>query len=250
MNEGGTAQAPGGDQPPGAGPRPREQQLRAGLATVRERIEAGCRAGGRSPDEVTLVVVTKTYPARDVALLSALGVRDVGENRDQEAAGKHAECAGLPLRWHFVGRLQTNKARSVAGYADLVHSLDRPRLVGALAAGARAAGRVLECLIQVSLDGDPARGGALPADVPALAAAVAAEDALVLRGVMAVAPLGQDPRRAFALLPGLREQLLIDHPEAGIISAGMSADLEDALAEGATHLRVGSAVLGPRAALR
>lgn len=227
----------------------RRGELAAGLARVQARIETACREAGRPVNDVTLVVVTKTYPASDLALLAELGVRDVGENRDQEAAGKHAEAAQLPLRWHFIGRLQTNKARSVARYADLVHSVDRQGLVGALGAASRGAGRTLECLIQVSLDGDPTRGGALLADVPALADAIAGQDGLALRGVMAVAPLGADPRRAFAQLPGLREQLCRSHPAAGIISAGMSGDLEAALAEGATHLRVGSAVLGPRPAL-
>jgi pyridoxal phosphate enzyme (YggS family) len=220
--------------------------VRAGLDAVRGRIAAGCAAVGRDPAEVTLVVVTKTYPASDVALRAALGVRDVGENRDQEAAPKHAAAAALGLRWHFIGQLQSNKARSVATYADLVHSVDRRSLVRALGRAARDAGRTLGCLLQVSLDGDPTRGGALPADVPALADAVAAEAGLELHGLMAVAPLGGDPRVAFAELPRLRDSLLRDHPGARLISAGMSGDLEAALAEGATHLRVGTAVLGAR----
>jgi pyridoxal phosphate enzyme (YggS family) len=227
----------------------RRAELRTRLGLVRERIEAACQASGRLVSEITLVVVTKTYPASDLALLAGLGVRDIGENRDQEAAVKHADCADLPLRWHFVGRLQTNKARSVARYADLVHSVDRPALARALGAAAHAAGRRLACLIQISLDADPARGGALPADLPALADAIAGQDALELRGVMAVAPLGVDPRSAFAILPGLRDQLRRAHPDADIISAGMSGDLEAAVAEGATHLRVGTAILGPRPAL-
>lgn len=224
--------------------------LEAGLATVRARIEAGCAAAGRDPAGITLVVVTKTFPASDVRLLAALGVRDIGENRDAEAAAKAAECADLDLRWHFIGRLQTNKARSVARYADLVHSVDRPHLVAALGRAARAAGRRLDCLVQVSLDGDPARGGALIADLPALADAVAAEPSLRLLGLMAMAPLDVDPMTAFAPLPDLSARLRADHPEAVVISAGMSGDLEAALACGATHLRVGSAVLGQRPPLQ
>jgi hypothetical protein len=230
----------------GRGEPERLAVLRTNLRAVRRRIEAGCAAAGRDPGEVTLVVVTKTYPAQDVRLLSALGVHDVGENRDQEAGPKHDDCADLALTWHFVGRLQSNKAHSVVRYADLVHSVDRPSLVAALGRATRAAGRSLDCLIQVSVDGDPSRGGAVPADVPALADVIAAEEGLRLRGLMAVAPLGMPAREAFAVLPRLRDALRAGHPQAQIISAGMSADLEEALAEGATHLRVGSAVLGAR----
>jgi pyridoxal phosphate enzyme (YggS family) len=227
-------------------PEERSAQLRANLDAVRRRIAAGCAAAGRDPDEVTLVVITKTYPASDVELLARLGVRDVGENRVQEAAPKHAACAGLGLTWHFVGQLQSNKAHSVVRFADLLHSVDRLSLVKALGRSARAVGRRVDCLVQVSLDGDPHRGGAVVADVPGLADAIAAEEGLRLRGLMAVAPLRMPPRAAFAVLPQLRERLVGDHPGAVLISAGMSADLEDAVAEGATHLRVGSAVLGAR----
>lgn len=235
---------------PGAGPDPRSAELAAGLAAVRGRIDAACRAAGRDPGDVTLVVVTKTYPAADVARLAAAGVRDVGENRDQEAAPKHAECAALDLRWHFIGRLQSNKARSVAAYADLVHSLDRPELAAALGRAADRAGRLLDCLVQVSLDADPARGGVPVAQLPALAEAVAAQPALALRGVMAVAPLDADPRAAFADLPRLLAVVRGAAPAADVVSAGMSGDLEAAVACGATHLRVGSAILGSRPTLR
>lgn len=227
----------------------RRAAVAAGLAQVRARVAAGCAAAGRSPSDVRLVVVTKTHPASDVATLAALGVTDVGENRDQEAAAKHAECAAAGvtgLRWHFVGRLQTNKARSVVRYADVVHSVDRPALVTALGRAARAAGRRVDCLVQVSLDGDTARGGCRADDLGTVAQALLREDGLALRGLMAVAPLGVDPRRAFAVLPGLRDRLLALDPAADVVSAGMSGDLEAALTCGATHLRVGSAVLGAR----
>jgi pyridoxal phosphate enzyme (YggS family) len=236
----------------------RRAELAAGLAAVRERIRAGCAPVGRDPAGVTLVVVTKAFPAGDVRLLAGLGVHDVGENRDAEAAGKVAESADLDLRWHFIGRLQTNKARSVARYAAMVHSVDRGGLVAALDRAASAAGvggavgvggRRLDVLLQVSLDGDPARGGVAVGSLEALAEQAAAASALRLRGIMAVAPLGVDPYRSFAVLPELSGRVRGVVPDARLISAGMSGDLEAALSCGATHLRVGSSVLGCRASL-
>ena len=163
-----------------------------------------CEAAGRDVSELTLIAVTKTRPASDVRLLHELGLADVGENRDSEAAPKAAQCADLDLTWHFVGQLQTNKAASVVRYASVVHSVDRPRLIRALGRAARGAGRVVECLVEVSLDGDPARGGAAAGDVPALAEALAAEEGLTLGGVMAVAPLSMAPADAFAPAAGQR----------------------------------------------
>lgn len=223
----------------------RREAIAANLARVRQRVAEACAAAGRDPAEVTIVAVTKTFPAADVRLLADLGVLDVGENRDQEAAPKAHELADLPLRWHFVGQLQTNKCRSVAGYAHLVHSVDRPRLVAALSAAVRE-GHRLGCLVQVALDDAPDRGGARAVDVPSLADAVAAAPGLELRGVMAVAPLGADPRRAFARLADVASGVRRQHPGAAIISAGMSGDLEAAIAAGATHVRVGTALLGDR----
>ena len=227
----------------------RRDDVAANLGAVRRRIAAAALSAGRDPAGVTLVAVTKTFPASDVRLLADLGVRDVGENRDQEAAPKVAELGDLDLRWHFVGRLQTNKCRSVASYAHLVHSVDRTRLVRALAAAAERADRVVGALVQVALDDDPQRGGAPVVEVARVADAVAAEPALRLCGVMAVAPLTgafAEPDRAFARLAELAAQLRRDHPEADVISAGMSADLEAAVAHGATHVRVGTALLGGR----
>ena len=230
----------------------RRAQIAAGLVRVEERITAACAAAGRDRAELTLVAVTKTFPAADVAHLAALGVRDVGENRDQEAAGKAAVCreAGLDgLVWHFVGQLQRNKAGSVATYADVVHSVDRLRLVPALDRAAEAAGRRLTALVQVDLrdePGDDGRGGAAPGDVAGLAAAVAAADRLDLGGVMAVAPADEDPDAAFSRLEEVTARLRADHPAAVAVSAGMSGDLEAAVRHGATHLRVGSALLGSR----
>lgn len=224
----------------------RAEQLAANLAVVRRRIAEAARAAGRDAGEITLVAVSKTYPPQDVAALAGSGQHDFAENRHQEAAPK---AALLPqLRWHFVGRLQTNKARQVAGYASLVHSVDRIGLLAPLARGAEQRPAPLPVLIQVSLDAErgQGRGGARPADVAALAAAVAGYPQLQLAGVMAVAPQGQDPRGCFAGLRRIHQLLLADHPQAVVRSAGMSADLEAAIAEGATLVRVGSALFGVR----
>jgi pyridoxal phosphate enzyme (YggS family) len=195
---------------------------------------------------VHLVVVTKTFPASDVRLLAGLGVTDVGESRDQEAAPKADECSDLSLAWHFVGRLQSNKARSVASYASVVHSVDRTSLVRPLAAGAVRASRRVSVLVQVSLDGDPARGGVPVDGLLDLCWAVDAAEHLDLRGVMAVAPMEEEPARAFARLATAAEQVRGELPHATWVSAGMSHDLEAAIGAGATHLRVGSAILGSR----
>ena len=215
----------------------RAEELQANLSAVRRRLVATGR-------EVVLIAVSKTWPTTDVEVLRGLGVGDFGENRDSDARTKAAEVTGVC--WHFVGGVQTNKARSVAAYADVVHSLDRLRLVDALADGARRAGRTVQVLVQVSLDDDPRRAGATSADVPALADAAAAAEGLHLAGVMAVAPLGAEPRVAFGRLAEVAAAVRADHPGAQMISAGMSGDLEAAVAAGATHVRVGTALFGHR----
>lgn len=235
----------------------RTAELAENLSRLRARIDAGLEAAGREPGEATLIAVTKTFPADDVVRLARLGVTDIGENRDQEAAAKAAElaAAGVRVRWHFIGQLQRNKCRSVVRYAHLIHAVDSVRLVEALSRALRredggAPERILDVLVQVSIDGDPARGG-MPVDgVPALADAVAATPGLRLRGVMAVAPLDWDPHAAFARLAEVAQRVRADHPTATIVSAGMSGDLEAALVHGATHLRIGSALLGKRDTLR
>jgi len=226
----------------------RRAEIEAGLTTVRGRIETACAASGRDVDEVTLVVVTKFFPASDVRLLAELGVRHVGENRHQEAVEKAAECAELDLSWHFIGALQSNKAAAVAAYADVVHSLDRAKLVSGLSRGALERGRDLEVLVQVSLDPPDASGrsGAPVEQVSALVDRILEADGLVLRGVMGVAPLDGDPARAFAGLAETAATVRAAAPSATWVSAGMSGDLEQAVEHGATHLRIGSAVLGPR----
>ncbi|MFF6814540.1 YggS family pyridoxal phosphate-dependent enzyme [Streptomyces sp. NPDC012403] len=235
----------------------RKDELAANLARVEERIAAACAAAGRGRDEVTLIVVTKTYPADDVRILSGLGVRHVAENRDQDAAPKAAACADLPLTWHFVGQLQTNKVRSVVGYADFVQSIDRSRLVAALSKEAVRAGREVGCLLQVAFDagegGRGERGGVAPAGIAELAELVARSEGLRLDGLMTVAPLTGEyagrEQAAFERLMDLSTDLRRTHPTANMVSAGMSADLEQAVAAGATHVRVGSAVLGVRPGL-
>jgi pyridoxal phosphate enzyme (YggS family) len=227
----------------------RSAQLVTTLGAVRARIADACIAAGRDAQSVTLIAVTKTYPASDVATLARLGVQDVGESKDQEARAKLAELSALPidLRWHLVGRLQTNKARSVASYAAAVHSVDRVKLARALAdAAAEQRADPLDVFLQVSLDGDPDRGGVAAGEVPALADAVADRTELQLRGLMAVPPIDADADAAFARLRDLSVALQVDHPDAVSISAGMSADLEAAVRNGSTHVRVGSALLGRR----
>ncbi len=231
----------------------RRHEIAANLARVRERIASACADAGREADEVALTVVTKFFPLSDIATLADLGVRDVGENRHQEAADKAATTQHLDLCWHFVGSLQSNKAAAVAGYADVVESVDRPKLLAGLAKGAHERDRPVDCLVQVNLDPFGAgggRGGAAPKDVVPLAERLAAAEGLRLRGVMAVAPLGEDPSPAFELLGALAEKVRGVDPSATWISAGMSADLEAAIRYGATHVRIGSAVLGRRPGIK
>ncbi|MFC3500431.1 YggS family pyridoxal phosphate-dependent enzyme [Micromonospora krabiensis] len=236
----------------------RRAEIAAGLARVRARIADACAAAGRDRAEVTMIAVTKTYPASDVLALAGLGVTDMGENRDQEAAGKAAEvaAAGVVPRWHFIGRLQRNKARSVVRYADVVQSVDSVRLARALGTAAEGRDRPVSALVQVSIDGDPARGGAVPGSsdpdtgLDAVAEAVAGAPALRLAGLMAVAPLEWEPERAFARLAEVAAAFRAVHPGATALSAGMSGDLEVAIRYGATHVRVGSALLGMRPTLR
>lgn len=246
----------------------RTHELAASLKALRERIDAACAAARRGSDEVGLIAVTKFFPADDVLRLLRLGLAEFGENRDQEAAAKAAQVADIlvraqqadpaaPLaeavrpRWHFIGQLQTNKVRSVVSYADVIQSVDRLKLVAALDRAAAGSGRTPTCLVQVNLDPDAAgRGGAEPADVERIADAVAESAALHLGGLMAVAPLGADPRPAFDRLAQLAAKVRGAHPEAVSLSAGMSGDLEQAIAAGATHVRIGSALLGRRPPLR
>jgi PLP dependent protein len=232
----------------------RTAELRRNLLVVRERLARACADAGRPEHSVTLIVVTKFFPASDIRHLVDLGVRHVGENRHQEAALKSAVCADLPLTWHFIGGLQSNKAAAVAAYSHVVHTVDRAKLVPGLDRGASERDHAVDVLIQVNLDpaeatlaGAPSmRAGAQPPELAALAHVVERSPHLNLRGLMTVAPLGIDPHLAFGQLAEIATELRRHHPEASWISAGMSGDLEAAVLAGATHVRIGTAVLGPR----
>jgi len=222
---------------------PDPDTLAARLAETRERIAAAAAEAGRDVAELTTVVVTKFHPPATVRELHALGVTDVGESRHQEARRKSAELAEPGLTWHFVGQLQSNKARQALDYARVVHSVDRPSLVDALSGD-----RAVDVFLQVNLTADPARGGVRPDGLEALAERAAAAEGLRLLGVMAVAPLGEEPRSAFSRLRRHSELVTAVVPEARYISAGMSGDFREAILEGATHLRIGSAITGNRPA--
>jgi hypothetical protein len=236
------------DQP--AGFSPRRVELARRRAALMERVERAAAAAGRRPAELTVITVAKTFPASDVALLHEMGVLDIGENRAQEFASKVTALqgmAGVPIRWHFIGQLQGNKASLIGRECFALHTLDREALVAPLDRAAIRAGHTLEVFLQLSLDGDPQRGGIVEGEIGPLADAVAARGGLRLAGLMAVPPLGAAPRPAFARLRAVSERLRLTHPGAGALSAGMSADLEDAVIEGATHLRVGTDLMGSRA---
>jgi pyridoxal phosphate enzyme (YggS family) len=212
------------------------------LETVNAGVRDAAREAGRDPKEITTIVVTKFHPATLVRELHAAGVRDFGENRHQEAQAKAAELRALDLTWHFIGQLQSKKARQVRGYASVIHSLDRPSLVDALASDES----VLDCFVQLNLTDDPARGGVQDADLERMTEQVLSTAGLRLLGVMAVAPLHEEPRKAFARVRAASERIRALAPGAGFISAGMSADYREAILEGATHLRIGSAITGNR----
>lgn len=223
----------------------RRAELAANLADVRARIAAAAVAAGREPADVHLIAVTKTWPLSDVRILRDLGIVDFGENRDQEARAKAAEwndVDGRDIRWHFIGQLQTNKAKSVASYASVLHTVDRPSLVEAL----HKTGRELACLVQLSVDGDVTRGGCARESIAQLAALVTGP--LRLAGIMAVAPLGMDPSDAFRVVADTHDELSSRYPQATMRCIGMSEDLEAAVLAGATHVRIGSALLGNRPA--
>ncbi|WP_353950389.1 YggS family pyridoxal phosphate-dependent enzyme [Knoellia sp. S7-12] len=228
----------------------RRDELATNLAGVRERIERAARAADRPASDIELIVVTKYFPASDVDLLAGLGVRHIGENKDQEASAKMADLTRRDdVTVHFIGQLQSNKVAHVTSYADVVQSVDRPKIANAMDRAAERAGRRLEVLLQVALDDSGGRGGVAPEDADALADLLVGSGSLTLRGVMAVAPREGDPRAAFARLREVAHGIRANHPDATWISAGMSGDLEDAVLEGATHLRVGTAILGSRPSL-
>jgi pyridoxal phosphate enzyme (YggS family) len=223
------------------------ESLRERLAAIDERIADAARAAGRDASGITRIVVTKFHPASLVEELYALGVRDVGENRQQELSEKASTVGPREgLRWHFIGQAQTNKARAVRAAASVVHSIDRPRIADAFEAAGGEEAPVLDVLLQVNLTDDRGRGGVSPDDLEMLAEHTAGCRSLRVRGVMAVAPLDEPPAPAFERLRGYSDRLRSVVPDAEWISAGMTADFAEAIAAGATHLRIGSAITGPR----
>lgn len=216
------------------------------LAAVQGAVADAARAADRDPAEITTIVVTKFHPPSLVRELAALGVRDFGENRHQEAEAKAAELTDVDAAWHFIGQLQSNKAKAVRRYAAAIHSVDRTGLVSALGDPQPGDADPLDVFIQVDLSDDPGRGGVVPADLDLVVDAVLAKGDLRLRGLMAVAPLGADPGRAFAVVRGLSERVRAAAPSATALSMGMSGDFAEAIREGATHLRIGTAITGNR----
>lgn len=215
-----------------------EERLRA----VQAGVADAAAAAGRDPADVTTIVVTKFQPVSLIRELAALGVRDVGENRHQEAQAKAAELADLDLRWHFVGQLQSKKARQVRAYATAIHSVDRETLVDAL----RSDEASVDCFVQVNLTDDPGRGGVDPDGLDSLVEKVLGTPGLSLLGLMAVAPLGEPARPAFARVREMSDRVRQLAPHARFLSMGMSHDYRDAILEGATHLRIGTAITGNR----
>jgi pyridoxal phosphate enzyme (YggS family) len=218
--------------------------LEARVLEVQERIAAAARAASRDASEITTIVVTKFHPAELVRELYALGIRHVGENRHQEAVAKQAELSELDLTWHFIGQLQSNKAKAVAEYARVIHSVDRPSLVSALS----SQDREVDVFLEINLTDVPGRGGVLPVELESLCEAVLQVPVLSLRGVMAVAPVDEEPSRAFERVLEYADRVRAMAPGARDLSIGMSGDFEEAIALGATHLRIGTAITGKRPA--
>lgn len=230
----------------------RRAYLSRRVSQTKARIADAAVRAGRSASDVTLIAVTKTWPSSDVRLLAALGVTDVGENKAKELVDKVAECQELPLTWHFVGQLQRNKVKQVVPLVDMIHSVDRSALVSAIDRAVAASDESpMKCLVQVNLDPSAIEGraGVAPGEALRLADEVARAEHLTLAGVMAVAPRGLDPQPAFDLLRDVSGRITDQHRSATVISAGMSGDFVPAIAAGATHIRLGSALLGERAEL-
>ncbi len=228
-----------------------EPELSPRLQSVRSQIAEAARACDREPSSITTIIVTKFQPISLVRELLDLGEHDFGENRHQEASEKAAALAGTDARWHFIGQLQSNKAKAVRAYASVVHSLDRESLIAGLSAPAHDEPTndlgTLDVFVQVDLGTELGRGGVVPAALDSLVERVAAASGIRLLGLMTVAPLEMEPRRAFARLRELAEGVRRTVPEAISLSMGMSGDFIDAIQEGATHLRLGSAITGNRA---
>ena len=216
--------------------------------SVLQTIEQTAQSVGRAKEDVELIVVSKNHPASLVAELVQLGQEAFGENRDQEASKKAEELknSGFDVQWHFVGQLQSNKVKSVLEYASVIHSIDRPSLVAELSKQLSKQNKKIDGFIELNLTYDLGRGGVAPQDLLTLAEKVLAVEQINLLGVMAVAGLGKDPAEEFERAIGLSQQLQTLAPQATKLSMGMSEDFEVAIRLGATHIRVGSAITGPR----
>lgn len=223
-----------------------DHELAERLERVRSGVDDAAREAGRDPNEVTIIVVTKFHPSSLIRGLAALGVRDIGENRQQEAEVKAAETSDLDLNWHFVGQLQSKKVRAVRSFASVIHSVDRKRILDALERAHDDDGRITQALIQVNLTDDPQRGGVPESELEAFTEAAVAARGVQVRGVMGVAGLGAQPRAEFARLRQAADRVRAVEPEATWISGGMSGDFREAILEGATHLRIGTAITGNR----
>jgi len=218
----------------------RHNEIATNLNLVKDRIAATAFKSGRSVEEITLIAVTKTFPASDVEILKTLGVTDFGENRDSDGAGKAINVSGT---WHFQGQIQSNKLKSITSWAHVIHSLDDMKHFEIIE---RVAAHPLDIFCQVSLDGAEGRGGVQQEKLYELAQAIHTSSHHHLVGLMAVAPLGMSSTIAFEMLAKIHQSFIRDFPEANKLSAGMSGDFEEAIAYGATHIRVGSSILGSR----
>ena len=217
----------------------RKDEITRNLQEIKERIISAAKAVNRDPAEISLIVVTKTFPISDIEILTELGESNFGENRDQEA-GPKAEV--IPATWHFQGQIQSNKIKSICQWADVIHSISSAKDILKFAQSPRKH----QVFLQVSLDGQAGRGGASPADLAQLADLVNESNNLELLGLMAVAPLDVEPEKAFADLALINQGFAGQFPNAKYLSAGMSSDFEAAIKFGATHIRVGSSILGSR----
>jgi len=224
----------------------RIDELQKNLIEIQSQIKSACETSGRNFDEITLIAVSKTWPASDIRLLHQLGVRDFGESRDQEATMKVSELADLDITWHFIGQVQTNKLNHIASYANVVHALDREKTISGLDVAAAKLDRNITGLLQISLDGDENRGGVAIENAFELAQLLSNSKNLTFGGIMAVAPIEMLPDVAFSKLAEIAAEIQSKYPTSKIISAGMSQDFESAVQKGATHLRIGSALLGNR----
>ena len=217
----------------------RKAEIARNLQEVKERIIGAAKSVNRDPNEIELIVVTKTFPISDIEILRELGETNFGENRDQEA-GPKAEI--ISATWHFQGQIQSNKIKSICQWADVIHSISSEKEILKFAQSERKH----QLFLQVSLDGQEGRGGANPADLAQLADLVNESNNLELLGLMAVAPLGVEPMKAFADLAQINQGFAGQFPNSKFLSAGMSGDFEAAIKNGATHIRVGSSILGSR----